>query len=106
MQPLSVYRFWECVDFGGDDFSVALQDGQSSHLNQPGFHPTLICKRYSVGIPTELANPHQYRSVRINLGSYRSEVTNVTIERLYPLIVYALPVSYTHLTGMEDSPSD
>jgi putative transposase len=29
--------------------------GQPSHLNQPGFHPTPICKRYGVGIPAELA---------------------------------------------------
>ncbi len=56
IQVFSVYRFWECVDFGSDDFPIAAQDGQLSHLNQPGFHPTLICKRYNVGIPTELAN--------------------------------------------------
>ncbi|NJK67441.1 MAG: hypothetical protein HC941_13650 [Microcoleus sp. SU_5_3] len=43
------------VDFGGDDFPVAAQDGQPSHLNQPGFHPTPICKQYGMGIPAELA---------------------------------------------------
>jgi hypothetical protein len=29
--------------------------GQLPRRNQPGFHPTPICKRYAVGIPAELA---------------------------------------------------
>jgi hypothetical protein len=35
--------------------SLSLGVSQTSHLNQPGFHPTPICKRYGVGIPAELA---------------------------------------------------
>ncbi|NJM63073.1 MAG: hypothetical protein HC849_27450 [Oscillatoriales cyanobacterium RU_3_3] len=48
------------VDFGGDDFPVAAQDGQPSHLNQPGFHPTPIYKQYGMGIPAELAKFSQH----------------------------------------------
>ncbi|MGL5058939.1 MAG: hypothetical protein ACRC62_03070, partial [Microcoleus sp.] len=35
--------------------SLSCEIGQPPHRNQPGFHPTPICKRYVVGIPAELA---------------------------------------------------
>ncbi|MGL5059329.1 MAG: hypothetical protein ACRC62_05040, partial [Microcoleus sp.] len=36
--------------------SLSCEIGQPPHRNQPGFHPTPICKRYVVGIRAELAN--------------------------------------------------
>ncbi len=43
-----------CIDFGGDGFPVALQCGQPSHLNRPGYHPDVESKITTRGFPPSL----------------------------------------------------
>ncbi|MGL5063741.1 MAG: hypothetical protein ACRC62_27460, partial [Microcoleus sp.] len=60
--------------------SLSCEIGQPPHRNQPGFHPTPICKRYVVGIPAELAKKYKVRSAHptFTLDLVRSLHANCT----------------------------